>query len=81
MPKMKMDDWVDRQVRVTREVETQGGMIFPAGTVFTVYGHWRGKLHVWLTNTCDKCGIGQRHGIRHLSQRDVELVPEAEELA
>lgn len=68
----RLSDAVDRlQVRLRRDVATTGGDRFPAGTVFTVVNHWRGRLNLSRVGS-RKDGSGL---IRRVSLRDVEFLP------
>lgn len=68
----RLSDAVDRlRVRLRRDLSTTGGDRFPAGTVFMVENHWRGRLNL--------NAVGERKGasgyIRRVSLRDVEFLP------
>jgi len=42
----RMKDLIGRKVRLLRTIRTRGGRDFPAGTVMTIEGHWRGEVHL-----------------------------------
>lgn len=42
----RMKDLVGRKVRSLRTIRTKGGAEYPVGTVWTIDGHWRGKVHI-----------------------------------
>jgi hypothetical protein len=68
-PKLKMDEWVGRKVALVRDLATRGGAKFPCGTVFTVEGHWRGKLHLYRNEP-------KPAAIRQVERAWVELLDE-----
>lgn len=51
-------------VRSLREMRTQAGSVFPAGSVFRVVGAWRGRLALRR--------IGSQRSIRQVYPGDVE---------
>lgn len=60
-----------QRVRVRREIRTHGGDVFPAGSVFTVDSHWRGRLNLNMVGS-RKDGSGC---IRRVRIQDVEFLP------
>lgn len=72
-PKLKRD-WVGRRVRLVNRVVSRGGKIFEAGTVMNVIRNHSG-LHLTAEQVCDKCGLGDLHWVRGVSEDSVELLP------
>jgi hypothetical protein len=42
----RMKDLIGRQVRNLRTIRLRSGVEYPAGTVWTIEGHWRGDVHI-----------------------------------
>lgn len=63
---MKMKDWIEKEVRLKRDIKTRGGKLFTKGTIMRAYSHWRGRLSLETIegNLC----------ISHVNKCDIELV-------
>ncbi len=72
-PRLKRD-WIGRYVKLNCSHETNGGVLFPPGTVMKVINYYRG-LKLMLIKKCRRCKIGIRH-ISRVDEHDVELLPE-----
>jgi hypothetical protein len=60
----KMDDYLERRVKLVKELQTRGGTVFKQGEVMKVDSHHRGRLR--LSNA--------RGAISKVDRRDVELI-------
>jgi hypothetical protein len=72
-PKLKRD-WHGRHVRLLREIESEGGRIFDAGTVMKVTRNF-GGLHLIAVAACKDCTLRFRHQVQGIPEADVELLP------
>jgi hypothetical protein len=75
MSKMLKRDWVDRHVRLKRQIENKGGTIFKEGEVMRVTRNF-GGLHLEAVHGCDECRRKYRLQVKGISERDVVLLPE-----
>jgi hypothetical protein len=67
-------DWEGRYVKLLREFESQGGNIFPVGTVMRVDRNF-GGLHLSRVACCERCRHLHRDRIKGISEYAVELLP------
>lgn len=75
-PKRKAD-WVGRKVRLLRKIETNGGSIFPAGTVMIVHRNYGGLQLKMEPQECGHCGLGFRYrSVSKVSESSVEVLEE-----
>jgi len=73
-PRLK-GDWRGRYVLSRRPLETRGGAIFPAGTVFLVERN-HGGLNLEKVTPCQECQSMHRVRITKIPERDVRLLRE-----
>ena len=71
-PKLKRD-WEGRSVKLLREITTNGGRIFGAGTIMLVERNYNG-LHLAKREVCQHCGCGHEHKVNRVSESSVELL-------
>lgn len=69
-------DWIGRHVRLTRQIETRGGIIFDVGEVLRVEGYYRG-LSLEAIHTCSHCTRRSRQTISRVPLHDVDLLPDS----
>ena len=70
-------DWIGLRVASRNSLETQGGVIFPSGTVFEVTGVWRGfrlETIARCPGGCPHCGILHRHNIREVKRHELDIL-------
>ena len=67
----KMDDYLGRRVKLTRQLSLVGGLKLERGTVLYVTGHHRGRLSLSLTP-------GGRTYARQIPRSDIELAAATE---
>lgn len=72
-PRLKRD-WIERYVRLKREVRTHGGVVFAAGDVMRVAGN-RSGLRLVATNACPDCQRQFRVYVTGVNEDAVELLP------
>ena len=71
-PKLKRD-WIGLKMKSLRQIETRGGIIFPAGMTFEVTGN-RGGLRLSAIKVCRRCKMSYRHFVTGVSERDVVII-------
>ncbi len=73
-PKLKRD-WIGRRVRLLRKIETNGGSIFPAGTIMIVHDNHGGLRLKMEVQECKHCGLAIRHRtVKKIPESSVELL-------
>jgi hypothetical protein len=75
-PKLKRD-WRGRVVRLLREVKTNGGEVFPAGTVMVVLRNYSG-LTLERVVLCTRCRVRFHGRVTGLGEGAVELLPDTD---
>ena len=66
-------DWIGRKVRLKRQIETRGGIIFKVGEVLEVDSYYRG-LELKAIHVCEHCNRGYRATVSRIPIHDVDLV-------
>lgn len=72
-PKLKRD-WVNRTVKIKKQLQTNEGTIFDIGTDFLVMSYYRG-LELKTIEVCDACKGRRSTTISRVPLCDVELLP------
>lgn len=73
-PKLKRE-WVRRYVKLLRQLETNGEVIFPAGEIMKVVRNHQGLTLKGL-HFCSLCAKAHRETIAGISENSVEMMPE-----
>ena len=75
-PKL-MRDWIGLTVTNRKEIETQGGVVFPPGTQFDVVGVYHGlKLGTVreCPAACPECTVQHRHGVGRIRPEELDIL-------
>ncbi len=74
-PRLKRD-WVGRYVKLRRDLETQGGVIFDAGEVMQVYKTYHGRMGLRALHRCEHCERRALSQITGVETYNLEILPE-----
>ena len=67
---------VGQYVRLRRELETNGGVMFAPGTVMLITKKYNGLWLESLGRPCPTCGIGKKERIGNVAITDVDVLAE-----